>query len=145
MATPPTHQPYSEDAENVHGFNQGINSLENEGAYAIIPDVEKLTAEGHTILNFGPGQPDFPTPQHVKDAGCDAIQGNQTTYTNPSGTGDIKQEIAMFMNRTRKLEGDNVVKVREDAHSWHRSARCSDAAAAVPLSPAGPDPRDEPS
>jgi hypothetical protein len=112
MACPPTFQPFSADDENPNSFNPGINALENEGAYAIIPDVERLTAEGHTILNFGPGQPDFPTPQHVKDAGCDAIQGNQTTYTNPSGTGDIKAEIAKFMNRTRGLEGEQAVVVR---------------------------------
>jgi aspartate aminotransferase len=137
---PVTHQPWKEGAENPHGFNPGINALENEGAYAIIPvrlsrsrslgvplsvcqsvsrsllpshaeqDVERLTKEGHTILNFGPGQPDFPTPQHVKDAGCDAIQGNQTTYVAPSGTSDIKGEVAKFMNRTRNLEGDQAVQ-----------------------------------
>ena len=91
-------------------------SLENEGAYAVMDDVRLLEAEGHKILNFGPGadllcignrrlssmppsptgprtnkdsldltctvtgQPDFPTPPHVKQAGVDAINGNETTY-----------------------------------------------------------------
>jgi hypothetical protein len=98
-----------------------------------------LTKQGHTILNFGPGQPDFPTPQHVKDAGCDAIQGNQTTYTNPSGTSDIKAEIAKFMNRTRKLEGDNAVSVRRATHAAPARCCCSWPS----LSLTGPAPSDE--
>jgi len=49
----------------------------------------------------------------VKDAGIAAITGNQTTYTNPSGTSDIKTEIAKFMNRTRNLEGAEEIRASE--------------------------------
>ena len=49
----------------------------------------------------------------MKDAGIAAITGNQTTYTNPSGTSDIKTEIAKFMNRTRNLEGAEEIRASE--------------------------------
>lgn len=48
----PSHSPFT-DEPNPHHFNQGIMSLQNEGAYAVMGDIAALEAAGHEIINFG--------------------------------------------------------------------------------------------
>ena len=45
------------------------------------------------MVDFGAGEPDFPTPQNVKQAAIDAINQNFTNYTNTAGTEELKQAI----------------------------------------------------
>ena len=54
----------------------------------------RLKAEGVDIVDFSAGQPDFPTPAHIKEAGQAAIAGDFTRYTANAGAPDIKQAVA---------------------------------------------------
>jgi aspartate aminotransferase len=56
-------------------------------------EAEKLKRQGVDVVDFGAGEPDFPTPQPAKDAAKVAIDQNFTKYTAPAGTADLKQAI----------------------------------------------------
>ena len=60
-----------------------------------------MKAEGIDAVGFGTGEPDFDTPQYIKDAAIDAINRGVTKYTPASGTVDLKKAIC------RKLEHEN--------------------------------------
>jgi aspartate aminotransferase len=55
--------------------------------------VDQLRREGAEIIDFGAGEPDFPTPDHVKAAGKKAIDDNFTKYTPNAGTAELKRAI----------------------------------------------------
>lgn len=55
---------------------------------------EKLRQAGIDVVDLSAGEPDFPTPDHVKEAGLAAIHANFTKYTPNSGTTELKQAIA---------------------------------------------------
>jgi aspartate aminotransferase len=53
----------------------------------------QLQAQGKVILDFGAGEPDFPTPENIKNAGIAAIKNNFTKYTQTSGIADLKKAV----------------------------------------------------
>src|SRR4051794_20240869 len=59
----------------------------------VTADALKLKAQGVDIVDFGAGEPDFPTPPHVSAAAHRAIDANFTKYTTNSGTEDLKRAI----------------------------------------------------
>jgi len=56
--------------------------------------VDRLRRSGVEVVDFGAGEPDFPTPDAVKQAGIDAIERNFTKYTPAPGSADLKRAIA---------------------------------------------------
>ena len=54
----------------------------------------KLKAQGIDVIDFGAGEPDFPTPRHISEAAKAAIDANFTKYTTNSGTEDLKRAVA---------------------------------------------------
>jgi aspartate aminotransferase len=54
----------------------------------------KLKAQGVDVVDFGAGEPDFPTPRHISDAAKAAIDANFTKYTTNSGTEELKRAVA---------------------------------------------------
>jgi aspartate/methionine/tyrosine aminotransferase len=64
----------------------------------------ELRAAGEDILDFSAGQPDFPTPQEVKDAGKRAIDDNRTGYTANQGLAELREAIAANLKEGRGLE-----------------------------------------
>jgi len=59
----------------------------------VAADAMKLKAQGVDVVDFGAGEPDFPTPPHVSAAAHRAIDANFTKYTTNSGTEDLKRAI----------------------------------------------------
>jgi aspartate aminotransferase len=59
----------------------------------VTADALRLKAQGVDIVDFGAGEPDFPTPPHVSAAAHRAIDANFTKYTTNSGTEDLKRAI----------------------------------------------------
>jgi aspartate aminotransferase len=55
--------------------------------------VRALTAAGHSVINLGEGELDFPTPSHIAEAGIQAIKAGETKYTAVPGTARLKQAI----------------------------------------------------
>lgn len=70
---------------------------------AIDEKARSLVAQGVKLWNFGAGQPDFPTPVHVADAGVAAIRGGKTVYTSPQGTLALREAICQKLARQNGL------------------------------------------
>jgi aspartate aminotransferase len=60
----------------------------------VAADAMRLKAQGVDVLDFGAGEPDFPTPAHIGAAAKAAIDANFTKYTTNSGTEDLKRAVA---------------------------------------------------
>ena len=60
---------------------------------AVLALAAELRAAGRDIISLGAGEPDFDTPQHIKDAAIDAITAGETKYTPIDGTAELKAAI----------------------------------------------------
>ncbi|HWB85611.1 MAG TPA: pyridoxal phosphate-dependent aminotransferase [Bryobacteraceae bacterium] len=56
-------------------------------------DADRLRSEGIDIVDFGVGEPDFPTPDNIKQAAIRALEQNFTKYTAASGTAELKKAV----------------------------------------------------
>ncbi len=59
----------------------------------VASDAEKLRAQGADVVDFGAGEPDFPTPDNVKQAAVRALEQNFTKYTPAGGTAELKRAV----------------------------------------------------
>ncbi len=75
-------------------LTERINRIEPSATMAVVAEADKLRQQGIDVVDFGAGEPHFATPQHIKDAGVAAIQGNFTKYTAVSGTTELRDAIA---------------------------------------------------
>jgi aspartate aminotransferase len=62
---------------------------------AVLAEADRLRAAGRELVDFGVGEPDFPTPGHICQAGLDALAAGFTRYTPTSGIGELRAAIAM--------------------------------------------------
>src|SRR6202453_3150987 len=70
-----------------------ISLISESSTMKVAADADKLRREGVDIVDFGAGEPDFPTPDNIKKAAIAAIDANFTKYTPTGGTVEIKQAI----------------------------------------------------
>ena len=59
----------------------------------VATDAEKLRAHGIDVVDFGAGEPDFPTPDNIKQAAVRALEANFTKYTASGGTMELKEAV----------------------------------------------------
>ena len=71
---------------------------------AMLALATELRAAGRDILSLGAGEPDFDTPQHIKDAAVQAIAAGQTKYTPVDGTAELKAAIQRKFARDNRLD-----------------------------------------
>ncbi len=84
-------------------FSNRVAHLEAEGAYAVLARAQELERQGREILHLELGQPDFFTPEHVKEKGMQAIRENKTRYTPPAGLQRFRELIAEFAGKQRNV------------------------------------------
>src|SRR6185437_7316613 len=60
---------------------------------AMAIEAERLRAAGRDLVDFGVGEPDFPTPAHIQAAGVAALEAHFTKYTHTAGIAELKQAI----------------------------------------------------
>ena len=87
-------------------FTDRVIPLRPEGAYAVLAQAQALEAQGRKIVHLEIGQPDFPTPAHVSEAGIAAIRLGKTKYTPPAGIPQFREIIADYAGRQRGLKID---------------------------------------
>jgi len=63
-----------------------------------------LAEKSDDIISLGVGEPDFPTPWHIREAGIESLQQSKTRYTSNKGLAELRYEIAAYMNRRFALE-----------------------------------------
>ncbi len=73
---------------------------------AVLALAARLRAQGRDIISLGAGEPDFDTPQHIKDAAVRAIAEGQTKYTPIDGTAELKAAIRRKFARDNQLDYD---------------------------------------
>ncbi|MHA1943227.1 MAG: pyridoxal phosphate-dependent aminotransferase [Candidatus Thorarchaeota archaeon] len=79
----------------------GLYRILGEGAIAVMGEARRLELSGKKVLHFEIGQPDFSTPQHVKQAGIQAIEDDFTGYSVSGGIPELKQVIQDEVETTR--------------------------------------------
>jgi aspartate aminotransferase len=76
-----------------------INRIQVSPTAVVIAAAEQLKAKGVDIADFGPGEPDFPTPEHIKKAAIRAIEENRTKYTPTGGIAPLREAIPAWHHR----------------------------------------------
>ena len=76
-----------------------INRIQISPTAAVIAEAEKLKSRGVDVADFGPGEPDFPTPDHIKKAAIKAIDENKTKYTATAGIMPLREAICAWHKR----------------------------------------------
>ncbi len=74
-------------------FAARIGRIEVSATMAVAAEAAKLRAQGANLVDFGAGEPHFPTPRHIKDAAIAAIEANFTRYTVVPGIPDVRKAI----------------------------------------------------
>ena len=72
---------------------QRISRISVSATMKVAADADRLRREGHDVVDFSVGEPDFPTPANVKQAAIQAINDNFTKYTPAGGIAELKAAI----------------------------------------------------
>jgi len=71
---------------------------------AVTARAKELKAQGVDVVSFGAGEPDFDTPDYIKDAAIEALKAGQTKYTAAAGIVELRNVIAEKLKRENNLE-----------------------------------------
>lgn len=80
-------------------ISERVAQMKASSTLAAMQAAEALRAEGIDVVDLGAGEPDFDTPQNIKDAAAAAMQAGQTKYTPTAGTRKLVQAIIDFYRR----------------------------------------------
>jgi len=85
-------------------LSRRVQNIKPSPTLAVSARAAKLKAEGKDIIGLGVGEPDFDTPQHIKEAAITAIHAGFTKYTAVGGTPSLKQAVIEKFKRENGLE-----------------------------------------
>jgi aspartate/methionine/tyrosine aminotransferase len=80
-----------------------MSRLGTESAFEVLAKARALEAQGRDIIHLEIGQPDFPTPTHIKDAAKRALDDGFTGYGPTAGLPELREAIATYISRTRNI------------------------------------------
>lgn len=80
-----------------------VNKIKPSPTLAVSAKAAELQAAGQDVIGLGVGEPDFDTPQHIKEAGIQAIRDGYTKYTAVDGIAPLKQAIINKLARDNAL------------------------------------------
>ena len=91
-------------------FSQRVSRIQPSPTISITAKAKKLKQEGKKIIDFSAGEPDFDTPDNIKEAAIKAIQDGQTKYTPVNGTKELIEAIIKKFKRENDLvfESDEI-------------------------------------
>ncbi|MHA1682322.1 MAG: pyridoxal phosphate-dependent aminotransferase [Promethearchaeota archaeon] len=92
-------------------ISERMDRLGTETAFEVLDRISRFTPERQAhVISFAIGEPDFDTPEHIKQAGIDSINANRTHYTPSAGILPLREEIAKFASETRGMSftADNI-------------------------------------
>ncbi|MCP4049913.1 MAG: pyridoxal phosphate-dependent aminotransferase [bacterium] len=84
-------------SDRADGIEKSITLAITELAY-------ELSKENKPVISFSAGEPNFSTPEKIKQAGINAINGNKTRYTAATGTIELKEAVAAKLKRDNGLD-----------------------------------------
>ena len=96
-----------------------VNSIQPSPTLAVTQKANELKQQGHDVIGLGVGEPDFDTPQFIKDAAIKAIQDGHTKYTAVDGISELKQAIIDKFKRDNQLtyRADEIIVSAGGKHS----------------------------
>src|SRR5437016_14176291 len=83
----------------VNQIADRISTISVSSTMKVSSDAEKLRSEGVDVVDFGPGEPDFPTPDNIKKAAIKAIEENKSKYTLTGGIMPLREAICAWHKR----------------------------------------------
>ena len=106
-------------------FSNRIQQVNPSMTLAIDAKAKEMKANGEDVIGFGAGEPDFDTPERIKQAGIRAIKANDTHYTPVGGSNKLKDAIITKMKRDSSLDYErNQILVSCGAkHSFYNLAQ----------------------
>jgi len=92
-------------------FAERMKKLGTETAFEVLVKAKALEKQGREIIHLEIGEPDFDTPKNIKEAAAKAINAGYTHYTPASGIPELRETIAEYISKTRKIQvsSDEVV------------------------------------
>jgi aspartate aminotransferase len=91
-------------------LSRRAGSIRSSPTLAISRTLADLRRRGVDVVDLGVGEPDFPTPAFVKEAGIEAIGANRTRYTDTPGEPELREAIAeKFRRRGAGVDASNVI------------------------------------
>ena len=81
-----------------------MSTIGIESAFEVLVKARALEAQGKSIIHLEIGEPDFPTPKHVVEAGKKALDEGWTKYGPTTGLPDLRQAIATYISTTRQIK-----------------------------------------
>lgn len=81
-----------------------LKAIKPSPTLAVSAKAAKLKSEGKDVISMGAGEPDFDTPQHIKDAAVEALKKGLTKYTAAGGTPSLKKAIIAKFKRDNGLD-----------------------------------------
>jgi aspartate aminotransferase len=85
-------------------FADRMKALETETAFEVLAKAKALEKKGKDVVHLEIGEPDFDTPKNIKDAATKALNAGYTHYTPSAGMPEVRQVIAEYISKTRKLD-----------------------------------------
>ncbi|MGC9326851.1 MAG: aminotransferase class I/II-fold pyridoxal phosphate-dependent enzyme, partial [Candidatus Hinthialibacter sp.] len=93
-------------SSDLPSLSDRMSRLGTETAFSVLAEVNRLIAQGRDIISFGLGEPDFDTPSHIREAAKRALDQGYTHYGPSNGLPELRQAIAQYMQRTRRIPVD---------------------------------------
>ena len=92
-------------------LSKRLKNIENSASMQMMDKVARLKSEGLKIIDLAVGEPDFETPDVIKQAAFDAISKGCTKYTSARGIAQLREEICGFLQAKKNVETtpENVV------------------------------------
>lgn len=85
------------------GISSKMSQLGTETAFDVLARANALSAKGMDIINLGIGQPDFPTPAPIVEAGIQALRDGHHGYTPANGIAELREAVAADILKRRKV------------------------------------------
>lgn len=92
----------------IDSIASNLSRVAPSATMAVTQAAREMKAQGIDVISLGAGEPDFDTPEHIKEAAYRAIREGKTNYTNVDGIFELKEQICI------KFQNDNGLSYTED-------------------------------
>jgi aspartate aminotransferase len=82
---------------------QKMSRIGTESAFEVLARARALEKQGRNVIHLEIGEPDFPTPRHIVEAGKRALDEGWTKYGPTQGFPELREAIATYISRTRNI------------------------------------------
>ena len=85
-------------------FASRVDRIQPSMTMAVIEKAATLRAKGIDVVDFGAGEPDYGTPEHIKQAAIQALKDGHTRYTKNAGIDELREAICQKLSRDNNLD-----------------------------------------